>query len=56
MTILPHHGHLSKWQRAKARLQTLIDDFKYFYADDIVRLPDQWKPKQVERRGRGSDG
>lgn len=56
MTILPHYGQLSGWQRAKARLRTLIEDFKYFYGGDIVRLPDAWKPKQADRAGGGSDG
>jgi hypothetical protein len=56
MTILPNDRHLSISQRAKARLQALIDDIKDFCTDDIVRLPDWWKPKQVERSGRGSDG
>jgi hypothetical protein len=56
MTILPDDRYLSVWQRAKARLRTLIEDFKYFYGGDIVRLPDGWKPKQAERSVRGSDG
>jgi hypothetical protein len=56
MTILPDDRYLSGWQRAKGRLQALIDNIKDFCADDIVRLPDWWKPKQVERSGRGSDG
>jgi len=56
MTILPDDRYLSVWQRMQARLQTLIDDFKDFCADDIVRLPDWWKPKQVERNSKGSDG
>jgi hypothetical protein len=55
MTILPDDRYLSVWQRAKGRLQALIRDFKDLCADDIVRLPDGWKPKQVERGGR-SDG
>lgn len=56
MTILPDDRYLSTWQRAKARLQSLIDDLRDLCADDIVRLPGGWKPKQVERGGRGSDG
>jgi hypothetical protein len=56
MTILPDDRYLSTWQRAKARLQGLIRDFKGFCADDIARLPDGWKPKQAEKGGRGSDG
>jgi len=55
MTILPDDRYLSVWQRAKARLRTLIEDFKYLCRDDIVRLPDAWKPKQAERSGRGAD-
>ena len=49
MTILPDDRHLSGWQRAKARLQTLIDDIKDLCAKDIVRLPDWWSPDQLER-------
>jgi hypothetical protein len=56
MTILPDDRYLSVWQRAKARLQALIGDFRDFCAGDIVRLPDAWKPKQVERSGRRTDG
>ena len=56
MTILPDDRYLSGWQRAKARLRSLIEDFKFFNGGDIVRLPDGWKPKQVERGAKGSDG
>ena len=56
MTILPHDRHLSTWQRAIARLQAIIDAVRDWRNDDDVCLPDWWKPKQVERSGRGSDG
>jgi hypothetical protein len=56
MTILPDDRYLSVWQRAKARLLTLINGFTGWWCmDDNVRLPDWWKPDQVERGG-GSDG
>jgi hypothetical protein len=56
MTILPHDRHLSIWQRAIARLHARIHAFRDWCRDDNVRLPDCWKPKQIERTGRGSDG
>jgi hypothetical protein len=49
MTILPHDRDLSIWQRAIARLRGLIDDFKNWCADGNVRLPDSWRPDQLER-------
>lgn len=49
MTILPYDRHLSRWQRAKARAQALMADFKNWCADGNVRLPDWWNPKQLER-------
>jgi hypothetical protein len=56
MTILPDDRYLSGWQRAKGRLQALIDHSKDWCTDDNVRLPDWWKPKQAERSGKGLDG
>jgi hypothetical protein len=56
MTILPHDRHLSNWQRAIARLQALIDALKQSCTDDHMLLPDWWKPNQIERSGRASDG
>jgi len=56
MTLLPHDRHFSICQRAMARLLALIDDFRDRCVDDAVWLPDWWKPKQIERSGRGSDG
>jgi hypothetical protein len=56
MTILPDDRYLSIWQRAIGRLHALIDTLTDWRTDDHVRLPDWWKPKQVERSGRGSDG
>jgi hypothetical protein len=55
MTILPHDRHLSNWQRAIAGLRALILKFlKNWRTKDC--LPDWWKPKQLERSGRISDG
>ena len=56
MTILPHDRNLSIWQRSIARLEALIDAVRGWLNNDDVCLPDWWKPKQVERIGRGSDG
>jgi len=49
MTILPYEGYFSRWQRAKARSQTLMDDFKNWCADGNARLPDGWNPNRLER-------
>ena len=49
MTILPYDRYLSRWQRAKARSQALMDDFKDWYADGNARLPDSWNPDQLEK-------
>ena len=49
MTILPYDRHFSRWQRAKARSQDLIDDFKNWCADGNARLPNGWNPNQLER-------
>ena len=49
MTILPYDSHLSRWQRAKARSQALVDDFKNWCADGNARLPDSWNPDKLER-------
>ena len=49
MTILPYDSHLSRWQRAKARSQTLMDDFKNWCAEGNARLPDSWNPDQLEK-------
>jgi hypothetical protein len=48
MTILPYDRYFSRWQRAKARSQALMDDFKNWCADGNVRLPDGWNPNQLE--------
>jgi hypothetical protein len=39
-----------------ARLQDLIDAVRDWRTDGNVRLPDWWKPKQIEGSGRASDG
>jgi hypothetical protein len=49
MTILPHDKHLGRWQRAKARSQALLDDFKNWCTDGNARLPDGWSPDQPEQ-------
>jgi hypothetical protein len=49
MTILPDDRYFSRWQRAKARSQVLMDDFKNWCADGNARLPDGWNPNRLER-------
>jgi hypothetical protein len=49
MTILPYDSYLSRWQRAKARSQAFMDDFKNWCADGNARLPDSWNPAQFEK-------
>ena len=49
MTILPYDTRLSRWQRAKARSQALVDGFKNWCADGNARLPDGWNPDKLER-------
>lgn len=48
MTILPDDRYLSRWQRAKARFEALMADFKNWRAGN-ARMSDRWKPKQLER-------
>ena len=49
MTILPYDRHLSRWQRAKARSQALMDEFKNWCAEGNARLPDSWNPDHLEK-------
>lgn len=49
MTILPYEKHLSRWQRAKARSEALMDDFRNWCADGNARLPDGWRPGKFEK-------
>jgi len=49
MTILPYDRYLSRWQRAKARFEALIADFRNWCADGNATLPDWWNPKRLER-------
>ena len=48
MTILPYEKHLSRWQRAKARSQALMDDFRNWCVDGNARLPEGWSPDRLE--------
>ena len=49
MTILPYDRYLSRWQRAKARSQALMDDFKNWCAEGNAHLPDSWNPDHLEK-------
>lgn len=49
MTILPYETHFSRWQRAKARAQDLVADFKNWCADGNATLPDWWNPDRMEK-------
>ena len=49
MTILPFDRYLSRWQRATARSQALMDEFKNWCADGNAQLPDSWNPDQLEK-------
>lgn len=49
MTILPYDRYLSRWQRAKARSQTLIADFRNWCGAGNATLPDWWNPEQLGR-------
>ena len=48
MTILPYDKYFSRWQRARARSQSLMQDFKSWCADGNARLPESWSPDRLQ--------